>query len=161
MVAGRATELIDVDFYWRRCDGVAEPRLDAPPVETQSVGAFVRASKRLLVVDESPFTRMLLGPLLAQAGYEVEVAGDAEAALAMHDAGVAFDLILADTSHAGPAARRMASAFGRASAWHATPLLGLGTRRMAGGDPADDGLLADVAEALSDTPSSHDDQEAA
>jgi len=161
VVAGRATELIDVDFYWRRCDGVAEPRLDAPPVETQSVGAFVRASKRLLVVDESPFTRMLLGPLLAQAGYEVEVAGDAEAALAMHDAGVAFDLILADTSHAGPAARRLASAFGRASAWHATPLLGLGTRRMAGGDPADDGLLADVAEALSDTPSSHDDQEAA
>lgn len=161
VVAGRATELIDVDFYWRRCDGVAEPRLDAPPVETQSVGAFVRASKRLLVVDDSPFTRMLLGPLLAQAGYEVEVAGDAEAALAMHDAGVAFDLILADTSHAGPAARRMASAFGRASAWHATPLLGLGTRRMAGGDRADDGLLADVAEALSDTPSSHDDQEAA
>ncbi|WEK57167.1 MAG: hybrid sensor histidine kinase/response regulator [Candidatus Brevundimonas phytovorans] len=159
VVAGRATELIDVDFYWRRCDGEARP--EAQPVAAQNVGAFVRASKRLLVVDESPFTRMLLGPLLAQAGYEVEVAGDAEAALAMHDAGLAFDLILADTSHAGPAARRMASAFGRASAWHATPLLGLGTRRMAGGDPADDGLLADVAEALSDTPSSHDDQEAA
>jgi two-component system chemotaxis sensor kinase CheA len=159
VVAGRATELIDEDFYWRRCDGEAERPEAAQAMASQSVGAFVRASKRLLVVDESPFTRMLLGPLLAQAGYEVEVAGDAEAALAMHDAGVAFDLILADTSHAGPSARRMASAFGRASAWHTTPLLGLGTRRMAGAAPEDDGLLADVAEALSDAP--HDDQEAA
>ncbi|WP_313001272.1 hybrid sensor histidine kinase/response regulator [Brevundimonas sp.] len=143
VVAGRATELIDVDFYWRRCDGLADPR----------AGAAVREAKRLLVVDDSPFVRMLLGPLLAQAGYEVEVAIDPEAALALHDAGAAFDLILADTSTAGAAARRMAVAFGRASAWHATPLLGLGVQTLAG--PSPDALLSDVADVLSH------DQEAA
>ena len=152
VVAGRATELIDVDFYWRRCDGLTEPRVEvAPP----------RAAKRLLVVDESPFVRMLLGPLLAQAGYEVEVARDAEAALVLHDAGAAFDLILADTSHAGPAARRMAVAFGRASAWHATPLLGLGVQPMNG--PPQEALLSDVADVLSETGAATraQDQEAA
>ncbi|MNK13960.1 Chemotaxis protein CheA [compost metagenome] len=149
VVAGRATELIDVDFYWRRCDGLAEPRPATQGAEASSVAAPVRAPKRLLVVDESPFVRMLLGPLLAQAGYEVEVASDPEAALVLHDAGAAFDLILADTSHAGPTARRMAVAFGRASAWHATPLLGLGVQSLSG--PPQEALLSDVAEVLSET----------
>jgi len=147
VVAGRATELIDVDFYWRRCDG------EAGRGEAKVQAATVRTPKRLLVVDESPFTRMLLGPLLAQAGYEVEVASDPEAALALHDAGAAFDLILADTSPAGPTARRMATAFGRASAWHATPLLGLGASFLSG--PPQEALLSEVAEVLSN------DQEAA
>ncbi|MNE44761.1 Response regulator receiver domain protein [compost metagenome] len=105
------------------------------------------------MVDDSPFVRMLLGPLLAQAGYEVEVASDPEAALALHDAGAAFDLILADTSPAGSAARRMAAAFGQASAWHATPLLGLGAAFLSG--PPQEALLNEVAEVLSN------DQEAA
>ncbi|WP_313472280.1 hybrid sensor histidine kinase/response regulator [Brevundimonas sp.] len=148
VVAGRATELIDVDFYWRRCDGEAgrEGETAVPP-------APARVPKRLLVVDDSPFVRMLLGPLLGQAGYDVEVAADPEAALALHDAGAAFDLILADTSPAGSTARRMATAFGRASAWHATPLLGLGAAFLSG--PPQEALLSEVAEVLSD------DQEAA
>ncbi len=161
VVAGRATELIDVDFYWRRCDGLAEPRPATQGAEASSVAAPVRATKRLLVVDESPFVQMLLGPLLAQAGYEVEVASDPEAALVLHDAGAAFDLILADTSHAGPTARRMAVAFGRASAWHATPLLGLGVQSLSG--PPQEALLSDVAEVLSETGAATlaQDQEAA
>jgi len=148
VVAGRATELIDVDFYWRRCDGEAgrEGEAAVPP-------APARVPKRLLVVDDSPFVRMLLGPLLGQAGYDVEVAADPEAALALHDAGAAFDLILADTSPAGSTARRMATAFGRASAWHATPLLGLGAAFLSG--PPQEALLSEVAEVLSN------DQEAA
>jgi len=148
VVAGRATELIDVDFYWRRCDGEA-----GREGETAVPTAPARVPKRLLVVDDSPFVRMLLGPLLGQAGYEVEVASDPEAALALHDAGAAFDLILADTSPAGSTARRMATAFGRASAWHATPLLGLGAAFLSG--PPQEALLSEVAEVLSN------DQEAA
>ena len=160
VVAGRATELIDVDFYWRRCDGVAGA-CSEPRAQAGGVAAPARASKRLLVVDDSPFVRMLLGPLLAQAGYEVEVASDPEAALALHDAGAAFDLILADTSHAGPAARRMANAFGKASAWHATPLLSLGASFLSG--PPQEALLSEVAEVLSETGAATraQDQEAA
>jgi two-component system chemotaxis sensor kinase CheA len=90
----------------------------------------VSPSKRLLVVDQSPFTQLLLGPLLAQAGYAVEVATDPQRALALHDEGALYDLILADTTPASPHARQMALAFGKASAWHATPLLGLGAHRL-------------------------------
>ena len=146
IVAGRATELIDLDDCWR-ADGLAAATRDAvaPP-----------PAKRLLVVDQSPFTQLLLGPLLAQAGYRVEVAADPMRALALHDAGEAYDLILADTSPAGPHARQMAHAFGRASSWHATPLLGLGAHRMNAAtdlsafprhDEGDD-ILAAVAETL-------------
>ncbi|WP_312782656.1 chemotaxis protein CheW [Brevundimonas sp.] len=150
VVAGRATELIDVDFYWRRCDSEAGREGEAT---VPLAPAPARVPKRLLVVDDSPFVRMLLGPLLGQAGYDVEVASDPEAALALHDAGAAFDLILADTSPAGSTARRMATAFGRASAWHATPLLGLGAAFLSG--PPQEALLSEVAEVLSN------DQEAA
>lgn len=139
IVAGRATELIDVDLYWRKA-GVAdtraaEPRSNpsvasAPVAVPAAVSAAPNPTKRLLVVDQSPFTQLLLGPLLAQAGYTVEVATDPERALALHDDGAVYDLILADTSPSSPHARQMAQAFGRASSWHATPLLGLGAHRL-------------------------------
>ncbi len=126
VVAGRATELIDVDLYWR---GVAQDPAH-PAVPPTAAVAVNTPTKRLLVVDQSPFTQLLLGPLLAQAGYAVEVATDPDRALALHDGGALYDLILADTTPASPHARQMAQAFGKASAWHATPLLGLGAHRL-------------------------------
>lgn len=124
IVAGRATELVDVETYWRMAEGTRAEA--APGLMPVPVGA----TKRLLVVDQSPFTQLLLGPLLAQAGYAVEVAPDPQNALKLHDSGAVYDLILADTSPAGPHAREMAQVFGRATGWHATPLLGLGAHRL-------------------------------
>ena len=147
VVAGRATELVDVDSYWRKV-GLAPAVEVAPP----AVGA---PAKRLLVVDQSPFTQLLLSPLLAQAGYAVEVASDPRRALALHDDGAVYDLILADTSPSSPHARQMAQAFGRASSWHATPLLGLGAHRLdtpAGlADFARSGEGEDILAAVSET----------
>ena len=133
IVAGRATELIDVETYWRKVGMTAASAAAEPVAETASSPAPIASAvptKRLLVVDQSPFTQLLLGPLLAQAGYVVEVAADPHKALALHDDGAVFDLILADTSPASPHARQMAQAFGRATGWHATPLLGLGAHRL-------------------------------
>lgn len=140
VVAGRATELIDVEVYWRKVGLAATQTAATPatahapalnPVPTAASAPVSTApTKRLLVVDQSPFTQLLLGPLLAQAGYTVEVATDPQRALALHDDGAVYDLILADTSPASPHARQMAQAFGKASSWHATPLLGLGSHRL-------------------------------
>ena len=147
VVAGRATELIDVDTYWRKV-GLAPTVEVTPPVPAAP-------TKRLLVVDQSPFTQLLLGPLLAQAGYSVEVASDPQRALALHDDGAVYDLILADTSPASPHARQMAQAFGRASSWHATPLLGLGAHRLDSrtglADFARSGEGEDILAAVSET----------
>ena len=133
-IDGRATELIDVGYYWRCATGET---LAAPEP------AATTALKRLLVIDQSPFSQLLLRPLLAQAGYEVTVAGSPESALALHDAGDRFDLIMADTSTNGPDTRQMALAFSRASGWHTTPLLGLGVHK-AGAGQFDETTLLDA-----------------
>ncbi len=136
VVAGRATELIDVEVYWRKVglagpQPVAQPAAPSPVAQTAApVPVAAAPTKRLLVVDQSPFTQLLLGPRLAQAGYSVEVASDPETALGLHDDGVVYDLILADTTPSSPHAREMAQVLGRASSWHATPLLGLGAHRL-------------------------------
>ncbi len=156
VVAGRATELIDVETYWRKVGMGAPASATAPAAEVAplqattplaSASPSLAPTKRLLVVDQSPFTQLLLGPLLAQAGYTVEVAPDPQKALALHDDGAVYDLILADTSPASPHARQMAQAFGRATGWHTTPLLGLGAHRL------------DTPTGLSDFASSHEGEE--
>ncbi|NBW09994.1 MAG: hybrid sensor histidine kinase/response regulator [Caulobacteraceae bacterium] len=136
IVAGQATELIDLDFYGRGA-GVAS----AAP--SPAAAAVKTGDRRILVVDQSPFTRLLLGPLLAQAGYGVEVASSAQDALTLHDGGAVYDLILADTTPGAPGARQLAHTLGQASAWHATPLLGLGAYRMEARDRLDS-LEADL-----------------
>ncbi|KPF81270.1 hypothetical protein IP78_05435 [Brevundimonas sp. AAP58] len=154
VVAGRATELIDVETYWRKVGmGGHATASTSEPAAAPSASPLAQATqpvaptKRLLVVDQSPFTQLLLGPLLAQAGYTVEVAADPQKALALHDDGAVYDLILADTSPASPHARQMAQAFGRATGWHATPLLGLGAHRL------------DTPTGLSDFAKSHEGEE--
>jgi two-component system chemotaxis sensor kinase CheA len=77
----------------------------------------------------------------------VEVASSAHDALTLHDGGAVFDLILADTTPGAPGARQLAHTLGQASAWHATPLLGLGAYRMEARDRLDS-LEADLAKGL-------------
>ena len=142
IIGGVATELIDVSYYWRQAlqdqDAPAfNTRVEAAPVhpaKPTTLAAAVAASasmpgaetvnRRLLLVDQSPFSQLLLRPLLAQAGYEVTVAADPDAALNLYDAGEHFHLIMADTSSPEDA-RDFATAFGRAANWHKTPLLSL------------------------------------
>ena len=81
--------------------------------------------RKLLVIDQSPFSRMLLQPLLAQAGYEVSLVEDAAGALELYHAGEQFHLIMAEAPARGEPARRFAMEFGQAVGWHSTPLLGL------------------------------------
>ena len=148
IIGGVATELIDVPYYWRQALQEEDaPAFDKPAVTasgnrpTPSAAAHTAApgsaaptssvpaaaapdSRRLLLVDQSPFSQLLLRPLLAQAGYEVTVAADPDAALNLYDAGEHFHLIMADTSNPDEA-RAFATAFGRAANWHKTPLLSL------------------------------------
>ncbi|NBW13809.1 MAG: hybrid sensor histidine kinase/response regulator [Caulobacteraceae bacterium] len=119
IVAGRATEMVDIDRYWG--DAPAATARTAPA----STKAPVAGLRRLLLIDDSPFSRLLLQPLLAQSGYDVIVAEGAVEALTLYEAGEQFDLIMAETDPQGEEARRFAQAFGKATRWHATPLMGL------------------------------------
>lgn len=131
IVLEQAADLIDVEAYWRRAFAAA-PAAEAGPSAQL---------KRLLVVDPSAFSQLLLRPLLARAGYDVTVTPDAEAALARHDAEEQFDLILADLQP--DRARAFARVLAAAQRWHATPLLSLSLLN-GGGSAVDAGQLLDA-----------------
>ena len=136
IIGGVATELIDVSYYWSRAfPDEAAPAIDpsdraapAPTAQSEPAGTppadASGGRRRLLLVDQSPFSQLLLRPLLAQAGYEVIVAEDPVAALGLYDSGEQFQLIMADTSSAENA-RQLAATLNRATGWHKTPLLSL------------------------------------
>lgn len=146
ILGDRATELIDVDYYWSRAanDDVAM-RGEAAVSDPKAL-----ASQRLLLIDPSPFSKLLLAPLLARAGYEVAVVENAAAALARHQAGERYHLILADIGGDGSDPREFASVMSRAEAWRDTPLLSLSLAAggAAGGAAASSSLLAAVEAAL-------------
>lgn len=145
IVMDQAADLIDVDAYWRRAFDAASAAEDGQPAAL--IDGPIPGLKRLLIIDPSAFTQLLLGPLLARAGYAVTVAPDAEGALTHHDASEVFDLILADLQPSR--AREFARILAGAEQWHATPLLSL--TLLNGGGPALDAtrLLDAVSSALS------------
>ena len=87
IIKGQATEIIDVGHFlplafedWFRR-------------KEQSVNGKPRS---VLLIDDSPFFRNMLTPVLQAAGYEVTAAGSAQEALAMLKDGRAFDVAITD-----------------------------------------------------------------
>ena len=87
VIKGEATEIIDVGHFlplafedWFR--GKEQPARSAP--------------RSLLLVDDSPFFRNMLTPVLLAAGYRVTAVVSAREALAMFAAGAVFDAVITD-----------------------------------------------------------------
>jgi two-component system chemotaxis sensor kinase CheA len=87
IIKGQATEIVDVGHFlplafedWFR--GKEQPTRARP--------------RSLLLIDDSPFFRNMLTPVLQAAGYEVTAAASAPEALAMLKDGRAFDVIITD-----------------------------------------------------------------
>jgi two-component system chemotaxis sensor kinase CheA len=87
IIKGHATEIIDVGHFlplafedWFRNK---EPSKAASP-------------RSLLLIDDSPFFRNMLTPVLQAAGYAVTAAASAPEALAMFKSGRAFDVVVTD-----------------------------------------------------------------
>lgn len=115
-IAGKATDIIDTGYFltkaysdWFHVDS---------KVESSS------SASRILLVDDSPFFRNLLSPLLSSAGYHVTTVEGADAALELCEAGEDFDLILSDIEMPGMSGFEFAEAV-RANRWSETPLVAL------------------------------------
>jgi len=89
VIAGRATDVIDTD-YWLRL-GVGEWH---QPGRSHASGGGKGA--HLLVVEDSAFFRHLLIPALAMHGYRVTAVENAQDALRQRDAGLKVDAIISD-----------------------------------------------------------------
>jgi two-component system, chemotaxis family, sensor kinase CheA len=78
------------------------------------------------VVDDSPFFRNLLAPLLTVAGYDVTTVDSADRALGLCDAGVDFDVIISDIEMPGMNGFQFAKTVRDGTTrWQKTPIVAL------------------------------------
>ncbi|WP_029007424.1 chemotaxis protein CheW [Azospirillum halopraeferens] len=117
IIAGKATEVIDAGFFLTQAykDWFGS-----------SSDAFEEEkTQRVLLVDDSPFFRNLLTPLLSVAGYDVTAVENATDALALCEAGETFDVIVSDIEMPGMSGFDFAQAIRRGSRWQDVPLVAL------------------------------------
>ncbi|HXP76736.1 MAG TPA: chemotaxis protein CheW [Stellaceae bacterium] len=119
IVAGKATEIIDAGFY------LTQAYRDWFQAATDIDFGSAQKSKRVLLVDDSPFFRNLLTPLLSVAGYEVTTVDSGDRALGLCEAGEDFDVIISDIEMPGMNGFEFASAVRKAGRWQQTPLVAL------------------------------------
>jgi len=117
IISGKATDVIDTAHYLSLAFGDWFGKADSPFGQTQL--------RRLLLVDDSPFFRNLLQPILSVAGFEVTTAETATGALAMCEAGREFDVIVSDIEMPGMSGFEFAEALRRTERFRETPILAL------------------------------------
>jgi two-component system chemotaxis sensor kinase CheA len=123
IVSGKSTDIIDTGHYLTQ----AFPDWFGT-MDRRSRGNAGDAGKRLLLVDDSPFFRNLLSPLLSTAGYEVTTVESADAALGLCEAGKDFDVIVSDIEMPGMDGFAFAEAVRKGGRWQETPLVALTSR---------------------------------
>ncbi|HYH21765.1 MAG TPA: chemotaxis protein CheW, partial [Azospirillum sp.] len=118
IIAGKATDVIDAGFFLTQAykDWFGSANSEAFEEEK---------AQRVLLVDDSPFFRNLLTPLLSVAGYDVTAVENATEALALCEAGEDFDVIVSDIEMPGMSGFDFAEAIRRGTRWQAVPMVAL------------------------------------
>ena len=119
VIAGNATELVDTSYYLKMAFG------DWFGTEMQSANDGSSGDRRVLLIDDSPFFRNMLKPLLASAGYRVTAAESADEALKLREDGEDFDIIISDIEMPGMDGFQFMEAVKEEGRWQDTPVVAL------------------------------------
>ncbi len=122
IIAGKATDIIDISHY------LTIAFADWFERERTSHGEPTEGGRRALLVDDSPFFRNILTPLLVAAGWQVSTAGDGREALRLRDDGKSFDLIISDIDMPRMNGLELARQVRRDPNWQHTPMIALSAR---------------------------------
>jgi two-component system, chemotaxis family, sensor kinase CheA len=116
VIKGQATEVIDIAHFlplafedWMGWKG---HRVE-------------RAQRRILLIDDAPFFRNMLTPVLKAAGYAVSSAASAQEALALLQDGRQFDVVITDIEMPGMDGFELASAMRSNPSTAGLPIIGL------------------------------------
>ncbi len=119
IVAGKATDIIDAGYFlvqafddWFDAEEKPELQIDGP-------------GKQVLLVDDSPFFRNLLSPLLSVAGWNVTAVASGADALARRDKGEMYDVIISDIEMPEMDGYSFAKAVRGDKRWGTTPMVAL------------------------------------
>ncbi len=119
VIAGKATTIVDAGYYLPQAFGDWFGRAD------KEYGSDEHSAPRILLVDDSPFFRNLLTPLLGVAGYEVIAVEGADRALQLREQGHDYDMIISDIEMPGMSGFEFAQAVRSDGRWQATPMIAL------------------------------------
>ncbi|OAN53249.1 chemotaxis protein CheW [Magnetospirillum moscoviense] len=119
VIAGKATTIIDAGYYLPQAFGDWFGRAD------KEYGTDEHAAPRILLVDDSPFFRNLLTPLLSVAGYDVVAVEGPDRALALREQGHDFDMIISDIEMPGMSGFEFAQAVRAEGRWQTLPMVAL------------------------------------
>jgi len=114
IIAGKAVDIVDVGHFLTQAF--------ADWFDT-SVAQY--ATRHALLVDDSPFFRNLVAPLLTSANWKVTTAADGAEALKLREAGHQFDVIISDIEMPNLDGLALASAIRKDPRWNKVPLIAL------------------------------------
>jgi two-component system chemotaxis sensor kinase CheA len=134
IINGLATDVVDISHFMHNMGGNWFKDHDDTPYgsanKTNGNGASNghangHGKKRVLLVDDSPFFRNMLAPLLSVAGYDVTSLESPHQALKMCDSGALFDVIISDIEMPDMDGFEFAEKVRENSSWGTTPMVAL------------------------------------
>jgi two-component system chemotaxis sensor kinase CheA len=114
IIAGKAVDVVDAAYFLTQAFS-----------DWFEVTALHAAAKRALLVDDSPFFRNLVAPLLTSANWQVTTASDGAEALKLREAGQNFDVIISDIEMPNLDGLALACAIRNDERWRTVPLIAL------------------------------------
>jgi two-component system chemotaxis sensor kinase CheA len=121
VIAGKAVDVVDVGHF-----------LTQAFTDWFEVSAMHAVTKRALLVDDSPFFRNLVAPLLTSANWKVTTASDGVEALKLREQGQHFDVIISDIEMPNLDGLSLATAIRGDQRWSTVPLIALSSHAEEG-----------------------------
>ena len=121
IIAGKAVDIVDVGHF-----------LTQAFTDWFETSAALAMARQALLVDDSPFFRNLVAPLLTSANWKVTTAADGAEALKLREAGHQFDVIISDIEMPNLDGLALASAIRNDPRWHKVPLIALSSHAEEG-----------------------------